>query len=109
VVKILPRTVAHRVSLLAAVLCLVYAAIVFVGSWIYVGKMYDSGILAQDIPIQQWIPRLVMPVGFALLFLRFAEVLYNMVKGKDAHLLGDEVKDALRYRSDAEPPSQEKK
>lgn len=109
VVKILPRPVARRVSLLAAVLCLVYAAIVFAGSWIYVGKMYDIGILAQDIPIQQWIPRLVMPVGFALLFLRFAEVLYDMIKGKEAQLLGDEVKDALRYRSDAEPPSQEKK
>ncbi|HUH61093.1 MAG TPA: TRAP transporter small permease [Candidimonas sp.] len=108
-VKILPRTLAHRIGVVATVLCLLYAAIVFVGSWIYVGKIYDIGILAQDIPIPQWVPRLVMPIGFALLFLRFSEVLYNMLSGKDVQLLGDEVEDALKYRSDVASPRQERK
>jgi C4-dicarboxylate transporter DctQ subunit len=108
-VKILPRNLAHRISVAATMLCLIYAAIVFVGSWIYVGKIYDIGILAQDIPIPQWVPRLVMPIGFGLLFLRFSEVLYNMLSGKDVQLLGDEVEDALKYRSDLEPPLQDKK
>lgn len=108
-VKILPKKIAHKLGLVATLLCLVYATIVFVGGWIYVSKMYDIGILAQDMPIPQWVPRLVMPIGFALLFCRFAQILYNMWQGKDVHLLGDEVEDALKYSSDEGLPTQEQK
>ncbi|HWL29347.1 MAG TPA: TRAP transporter small permease [Burkholderiaceae bacterium] len=107
-VKLLPRTVAHRVEIVATLLCLLYAIIVFVGSWVYVSKMYEIGILAQDIPIPQWIPRLVMPVGFVLLFIRLGAVLVDLLRGRNTHLLGDEVEDALKYRSDAATPAQEK-
>ena len=86
-----------------------YAAIVFVGGWIYVAKMYQIGILAQDIPIPQWVPRLVLPVGFALLFFRFSEVLYRILTGKEAHLLGDEVEDALKHRVDEVDPQPEER
>lgn len=99
-VKALPKAVANKVALAATLLCLLYAAIVLFGSWIYVSKMYEIGILAQDLPIPQWVPRLVMPIGFALLLFRFAQVLYDLMRGKDAHLLGDEVEDALKYQSD---------
>jgi len=101
-VKTLSPGRARAVGAVAAVLCMVYAAIVFVGGWIYVAKMFEIGIEAQDIPIPQWVPRLVLPVGFALLFFRFAQVLYRLVSGKEAHLLGDEVQDALKHRVDAE-------
>jgi len=99
-VRSLSPGTARIVGGIAALLCLAYAAIVFVGGWIYVGKMYDIGILAQDIPVPQWVPRAVMPLGFALLFFRFAQVLWRTLSGKDANLLGDEVKDALRHRTD---------
>lgn len=108
-VKILPKGVAHKLGIVATLLCLLYAAIVFVGGWVYTEKMYEIGILAQDIPIPQWVPRLVMPVGFALLFFRFSQVLYNMLRGRDVNLLGDEVEDALKYRSDSDLPTQEQK
>lgn len=103
-VKTLSPERARVVGAVAASLCLVYAAIVFVGGWIYVAKMYEIGILAQDIPIPQWVPRLVLPIGFALLFFRFSQVLYQILTGKEAHLLGDEVQDALKHRADEEPP-----
>ena len=88
---------ARAVSILAALLCMVYAGIVFVGGWVYVEKMYRIGIMAQDLPIPQWVPRLVLPVGFGLLFLRFGQVLWRLATGRDAHLLGDEVKEALQH------------
>jgi C4-dicarboxylate transporter DctQ subunit len=62
--------------------------------------MYDVGILMQDIPIQQWIPRVILPLGFALLALRFLQVLYRLATGGEAHLLGDEAADALKLRQD---------
>jgi C4-dicarboxylate transporter DctQ subunit len=60
--------------------------------------MYEIGIEAQDIPIPQWVPRLILPIGFGLLAIRFAEVLYRIVTGKGARLLGDEAEEALKHR-----------
>jgi C4-dicarboxylate transporter DctQ subunit len=100
VVKSLSAGAARMVGIVATVLCIVYAAIVFVGGYQYVHKMYDVGILMQDIPIQQWIPRVILPLGFALLALRFLQVLYRLATGGEAHLLGDEAADALKLRQD---------
>lgn len=100
VVKSLSAGAARVVGIVAAILCIVYASIVFVGGFTYVRKMYDVGILMQDIPIQQWIPRLILPLGFALLALRFAQLLYRLATGGEAHLLGDEAADALKLRQD---------
>jgi len=105
-VKILPPAKARALAIVATVLCLVYAAIVFYGGWIYVAKMHEIGIEAQDIPIPQWVPRLVLPLGYALLFLRFGQVLYRLLTGKEAHLLGDEVEEALKLRESGEEPPQ---
>lgn len=100
VVKSLSAGPARVVGSLAAALCIVYALIVTVGGAQYVRKMYDVGILMQDIPVQQWIPRVILPLGFALLAFRFAQVLYRLLTGKEAHLLGDEAKDALKLKED---------
>ena len=107
-VKSLAPMTARAVGAVAAVLCMVYAAIVFYGGWIYVAKMYEIGIIAQDIPIPQWVPRLVLPIGYALLFLRFAQLFFRLVTGKEAHMLGNEVEEALKLRDDSdELPRQE--
>jgi C4-dicarboxylate transporter DctQ subunit len=95
-VKLLRPGAARLVAILAASLCLIYAVIVTVGGYVYVMKMYDVGILMQDLPIPQWIPRTIMPLGFALLAFRFAQVLFRLVSGQEVSLLGDEAEDALR-------------
>jgi len=100
VVKSLSAGAARVVGMVAAVLCIVYASIVFIGGFTYVRKMYDIGILMQDLPIQQWIPRVILPLGFALLAIRFAQVLYRLATGGEAHLLGDEAKEALKLKED---------
>jgi len=102
-----PRT-SRIVASIATVLCIVYAVTVTVGGYVYVKKMYDVGILMQDVPIEQWIPRLVLPVGYALLALRFGQVLVRLARGKEVHLLGDEAEEALKLRAD-QPPGGEQK
>ena len=64
VVKSLGPRAARAVGSLAAALCIVYALIVTWGGYQYVTKMHEVGILMQDMPVQQWIPRLVIPLGF---------------------------------------------
>jgi C4-dicarboxylate transporter, DctQ subunit len=99
-VRILPSRTARIVAIIAASLCIVYALIVTFGGFQYVRKMYEVGILMQDMPVQQWIPRAILPIGYALLAFRFAQVLYRVVAGKEAHLLGDEAKEALKLKVD---------
>lgn len=108
VVKLLGKEAARVVSSIAAVLCIVYALIVTFGGYLYVRKMYDVGILMQDMPIQSWIPRIILPLGFALLAFRFAQVLWRLVSGQEVHLLGDEAKDALMLKED-EPAGEVRK
>ena len=96
VVKSLKLGAARAVGVVAAVLCVGYAVIVTLGGYVYVKKMYDVGILMQDLPIEQWIPRAVLPVAFALLALRFGQVLYRLATGQEAYLLGDEANGARK-------------
>lgn len=101
-VKLLGPRAARAAAIVAALLCMVYAAIAGIGGWRYVETMYLIGIQAQDLPIPQWLPRLVLPIGFGLLFLRFGQILYRLARGQSARLLGDEAEDALRHRADAD-------
>ncbi|MDN5842927.1 MAG: TRAP transporter small permease [Alcaligenaceae bacterium] len=105
-VRLLPARAANRLAMVSTLLCMAYAAIVLYGSWVYVSKIHMIGILAQDIPIPQWIPRIVLPLGFALLIYRFGQVLWHLVKGEQISLLGDEAADAMKYRSDDEQGDQ---
>jgi C4-dicarboxylate transporter, DctQ subunit len=98
-VKTLGPRGARVAGAIAAFLCIVYSVIGFVGGWIYVEKMREVGILAQDLPIEQWIPRLVLPVGFAILIVRFSELLYRIVSGRERGLhLADEAAEALKLK-----------
>ena len=102
-VRTLKPQTARIVAMIAAVFCITYAVIVVIGGWIYVAKMYEIGILAQDLPIPQWVPRLVLPLGFALLAVRYLQVLYRIVTGQQNTLgLSDEAADALKHRVEDE-------
>jgi len=102
-VKLLRPAAARVVAIVAATLCVVYALIVVVGSWLYVQKLYDVGILMQDIPIPQWVPRIILPIGFALLALRFAQAAVRLWRGEKTTLLNDEAEEALKLQE--QPPS----
>lgn len=102
-VKALGAKAARVVGSIAALLCIAYALIVAWGGYQYVMKMYSVGILMQDIPVAQWIPRLVVPVGFLLLAFRFGQAFWRVATGRKAHLLGDEVEDALKLRQEEAP------
>jgi C4-dicarboxylate transporter DctQ subunit len=106
-VRTLGPRAARSTAMVAASLCMLYAAIVFAGGWQYVEKMYVIGIEAQDLPIPQWVPRLVLPLGFGLLFLRFGQILYRLATGRTARLLGDEAREALKHCADTDDPPAE--
>ncbi len=98
VVRNLGARSARAVGMVAALLCVVYALIVTLGGWLYVKKMYDVGIMMQDIPVPQWVPRLILPLGFALLAFRFLQAFLALARGEKKTLLHDEAEEALKLR-----------
>jgi len=100
VVKMLPTKPRRIVSIVAVLLCLVYAGLVIYGSMIYVLKMKAVGIEMDDLPMKIWIARAILPIGFTLLALRFLPVLVNLITGKFDRLhLADEVEEALKLKA----------
>lgn len=99
-VKALNKKIAHKVAIAASALCVVYSLILAFGGWQYLSKLYSVGIDMQDLPIRQWIPKIILPLGFVLLAIRFFTVFWQLVTGHEGHLLGDEAEDALKMRDE---------
>jgi C4-dicarboxylate transporter DctQ subunit len=100
-VKKLPAGPRRAASIVVVLLCLLYAGLIFYGSWTYVSKMKLVGIELEDLPIPIWVVRSILPFGYALLALRFSQVLWALVTGRSDRLhLGNEVADALKLKSE---------
>ncbi len=100
-VKSLKPRAARVAGVAAVLLCLVYAVIIFAGSWQYVVKMYEIGIMSDDLPVPRWVPRTALLFGFGLLIVRFAEALFRILTGRETRLLlTDEAADALKHKDE---------
>jgi C4-dicarboxylate transporter DctQ subunit len=105
-VRALGPTAARWLGVAASSLCVAYGAILTFGGWQYLSRLYEVGIYMQDLPFPQWTSRIVLPLGFALLTLRFLGVLWKLLRGQEGHLLGDEAEDALKMRDEFEQGDQ---
>jgi C4-dicarboxylate transporter DctQ subunit len=97
IINLFSDKVKKTISLVAASLCIIYGVFILIGSYNYVAKIYSVGILSQDIKwLPQWMPRMVMPIGYALIIFRFSEALIKILKGQQTTLgLANEAKDAI--------------
>jgi len=101
-IKRLPPGVGRAISIVVVLLCLLYAGLVIYGSWIYVSKMKLVGVELDDLPIPIWVVRSILPLGYALLTLRFVQVLWALITGRSDRLhLGNEAEDALRLKNES--------
>ncbi|MFT6765975.1 MAG: C4-dicarboxylate transporter DctQ subunit, partial [Burkholderiaceae bacterium] len=70
-------------------------------SYEYVSKMAAVGIELDDMPIERWKVLAVMPLGYALVGLRFLQILYKLITGEiDSLSLADEAADAMHLKAD---------
>ncbi|MEK8016792.1 MAG: TRAP transporter small permease [Candidatus Parabeggiatoa sp.] len=79
ITRLLPKNGQQVLAILATLLCLAYCVLLFIGGIQYVSLIYDLGIQAEDLPIRQWIPYSILPIGLALLCFRFAQVLFKLI------------------------------
>lgn len=96
-VKALPRGPQRALGVLAAVLALVYCALLMVGAWEYLAKLAKIGIEMEDIAFPKWIAHSLLLWGMGLLALRVAMLLVNIVRGTETGFHGvDEAEETLR-------------
>jgi len=101
-IKKFPPRVGRAISIVVVLLCLFYAGLVIYGSWVYVSKMKLVGVELDDLPIPIWAVRSILPIGYALLVLRFIQVLWALITGRSDRLhLCNEAEDALRLKSES--------
>jgi C4-dicarboxylate transporter DctQ subunit len=78
----LPPSVQKAVGLLAVSLSLIYAGLMFYGSWTLIAQLRVFGSVAHDIPLPRWVLLSSLPIGFALLGLRLLQAAIDVARGK---------------------------
>lgn len=95
VVKLFGPRWRRVVGLIAVACCFLYAGLMVYGSWVYIDKMIVLDVDAEDIPLPRWLLGIVLPIGFALLFVRLVTVAGGIWAGR-RELLADEAEAALK-------------
>lgn len=92
--------------LIACLLCLGYAGLMSVASFEWVVGLFGAAIYAEDLDrfgIRLWHIALVVPLGFAMMFIRFVEILIRILRHEQTSLgLADEAADAIKLADEEE-------
>ena len=90
----------RRVAMLAVLICLGYCALMAYSSEQWVATLYEVGTSAEDLDrfgIAQWQIVMIVPIGFALMFVRFLQIFIRIAQGKQQGLgLHSELDDAVK-------------
>lgn len=99
-VKLASKPVQRYLGILACLLCLGYAGLLAVASFAWIQTLFRAGIGAEDLGhfgVMQWQIGAIVPLGFTLVFIRFGEVLWRILRRQQTGLgLADEAADALK-------------
>ena len=90
----------RRIAMFAVLICLAYSALMAYSSEQWVATLYAVGTSAEDLDrfgIAQWQIVMIVPLGFALMFVRFLQIFIRIAQGKQQGLgLHSEVDDAVK-------------
>ncbi|BCD87899.1 C4-dicarboxylate TRAP transporter small permease protein DctQ [Pseudomonas solani] len=99
-VKLAPRKVQRIIGVIACLCCLAYAGLLGVASFEWVQTLFTAAIGAEDLGhygVMQWQIGLIVPLGFAMVFIRYGEILVRLLQNRQTGLgLADEAADALK-------------
>ena len=105
-VKLASKPVQRIIGIIACLACLGYAGLIAVASFDWVRTLFNAGIGAEDLGhfgIMQWHITLIVPFGFAMVFIRFLEILVRILRNEQTGLgLADEAADALKINEHGE-------
>jgi len=106
-VKLAPTGVQRFIAIIACLFCLGYAGLLTVASFEWIQTLFIANIGAEDlghVGVKQWHIGLIVPVGFAMVFIRFGEIFVRLLRKQQIGLgLADEAAEATRLSEHEEP------
>ena len=95
------------IGLIACLACLGYAGLITVASFDWMGTLLSAGIGAEDLGhygIMQWHITVIVPFGYAMVFIRFLEIFVRILRNQQTGLgLADEAAEAMKLTEHEEP------
>lgn len=99
-VKLAPKHIQRYIGIFACLICLGYAGLLSVASYEWIEALFIANIGAEDlghVGVKQWHIGMIVPLGFAMVFIRFIEIFVRILRGEQTGLgLADEAADALK-------------
>lgn len=112
-VKLATRPVQRIIGLIACLACLFYAGLIGVASYDWVATLFKASIGAEDLGhygVMQWQIALIVPLGYAVVFIRFFEIFVRILRNQQTGLgLADEAAEAMKLTEHDEPAQPEVK
>lgn len=106
-VKLASKPVQRIIGLIACLACLGYAGLITVASFDWMGTLLSAGIGAEDLGhygIMQWHITVIVPFGYAMVFIRFLEIFVRILRNQQTGLgLADEAAEAMKLTEHEEP------
>lgn len=105
-VKLAPRHIQRIIGFVAVAICLGYAGLMTTASYHWVNTLMTHNIGADDLGqfgVAQWHINLIVPLSFALVFIRFFEIFVRILRDEQTGLgLADEAADAMKLSDSKE-------
>lgn len=105
-VKLAPRHIQRIIGFVAVAICLGYAGLMTTASYNWVNTLMTHNIGADDLGqfgVAQWHINLIVPLSFALVFIRFFEIFVRILRDEQTGLgLADEAADAMKLSDSKE-------
>lgn len=105
-VKLASKPTQRIIGIIACLCCLGYAGLISVASFDWMSTLLSANIGAEDLGhygIKQWHITMIVPFGYAMVFIRFLEILVRILRNQQTGLgLADEAADALKLNEHEE-------
>ena len=102
-VKLAQSRTQRIIGLIACLTCLAYGVLLTIGSYEWISTLYNAHIGADDLGqygIKQWHIGMIVPFGFTMICVRYAEILYRIIRHGQIGLgLADEAAEAAKLSS----------
>jgi len=112
-VKLAARPLQRIIGIIACLACLGYAGLISVASFDWVKTLFVAGIGAEDLGhfgVMQWHIGLIVPFGYAMVFIRFGEIFVRILRRQQTGLgLADEAAEVLKLTEHEQPQPKEPK
>ncbi|MBC8551245.1 MAG: TRAP transporter small permease [Candidatus Thioglobus sp.] len=82
IVNLFSKQYRKIITLVAIVSCMVFVVVMFIGSYEYVSLLKEIEIEMEDLPMLEWQAKIVLPLGFLLMFYRLTEVMIKVLNNQ---------------------------